>query len=122
MRSNLLALATIGLFLMAGCAGAGATAVELDDNYFQVVGKPATKNGDATAKVGEKWKFDNDGTHTHTVTVHWVGDAATTTMKNQTLAHGASTDFTFAKAGTFHVWCTIHGAMTSGMHITVKVA
>lgn len=114
----------VSLFLaLAGCAASGGgIEVEVDDSYFEVAGQPATKNGNATAKVGEAFEFKNDGAIDHTVTVHRPPDPGTQFLKDDVVQPGASTSFTFDKAGTYHIWCKYHGQLTSGMHLTVTVS
>ncbi|MEA3143419.1 MAG: Cupredoxin-like domain [Thermoplasmata archaeon] len=91
--------------------GSGAKTVELYDNYFE--------DGNLTLAADSSVTYKNMGTHGHTVTVHWVGDPVTTYKLDQTLQPGGSVSFTFSPAGTYHVWCRFHGAMTSGMATVV---
>ncbi|MEA3190316.1 MAG: hypothetical protein QOD77_898 [Thermoplasmata archaeon] len=89
-----------------------ADEVALRDNMFD----PTTLD---VAK-GTLVRFDNEGARRHTVTIHWVGDPIEVTKLNQTVEVGSDTSFTFATAGTYHVWCRFHGTMTSGMAMVVK--
>jgi plastocyanin len=127
------------LLLLAGCAGttdstsssttaAGTTQtgstsgpapggttprkVDLEDNHFE--------DGNLTLTKGATISYVNAGMHDHTVTVHWVGEPVTTLRLDRTLRPGEAVSFTFADAGTYHVWCRFHGTMTSGMATVVK--
>jgi plastocyanin len=108
--------------LLAGCTGStygssstptagGAKTVGLYDNYFE--------DGNATVAKGASILYKNEGKNPHTVTVHWVGEPLTTFRLDKTLQPGESVSFTFVDAGTYHVWCRFHGAMTSGMATVV---
>lgn len=112
-------------FAVSGCAGTDdgeeGREVEVDDDYFEVSGEPASKNATSTAAVGEKFEFNNEGQRSHTVTIHRPPDPVTTYLIDETLVAGDETSFTFDKAGTYHIWCRFHGEMTSGMHLTVTV-
>jgi plastocyanin len=93
--------------------GSETRSVDLYDNYYE--------NGNLTVPVGTTIKYSNEGTHGHTVTIHWAGssgvqgDPLTTYKIDKTLQHGESTTYTFAVAGTYHVFCRFHGTMTTGM-------
>jgi plastocyanin len=87
--------------------------VSLVDNRFV--------DGNKTIPAGSSIMYMNDGSHGHTVTIHWVGEPATVTRLNQTLQPGQDVTFTFDQAGTYHVWCRFHGQMTSGMASVVTV-
>jgi plastocyanin len=100
--------------VLAGCSGgsAGAT-VEVNDNAFD----PKTFTVDA----GEEVHFEVAGSNPHTVTIHKAGDPLTTLLMDEDVRSGDDVHFTFAAAGTYHVWCTVHGQMTSGMAMVVTV-
>lgn len=102
---------------LAGCLDAedsGAGEIEVDDNSF----RPST----ATAKVGETFEFENEGSATHTVTVHRPPAPATEYVFDRELKSGASTSLTFDQPGTYHVFCRFHGSIGSGMHLNVEVS
>ncbi len=111
-------------FALAGCAGDDGEGkeVEVDDDYFEVDGNPNSKNGDAAAKVGDTFTFENEGQRVHSVTVHRPPDAATTTIKDTDVQPGQDTSLSFDKAGVYHVWCKYHGSMGAGMHLNVTVS
>ena len=85
--------------------------VEMYDDCFA--------GGNRTVPVGSTLMFMNEGARNHTVTIHWVGDPVTTTKVDQKLEPGHDLNFTFASAGTYHVWCKYHGQMTRGMAMVV---
>jgi plastocyanin len=87
--------------------------VNLVDNQF--------KDGNKTIPAGSSIMYMNEGSHGHTVTIHWVGEPATATRLNQTLQPGQDVTFTFDQKGTYHVWCRFHGTMTAGMASVVTV-
>lgn len=98
----------------AACKG-----VIVSDNLFT----PTTLASAHPANVA--WK--NDGGARHSITIHQAGRAVTDHAKDTDLLAGASTDFTFAEAGTFHVYCKYHssgssGNFGSGMVMTITVA
>ena len=65
---------------------------------------------------------DDRAVHAHTVTIHKAGDATSIILKDTAVSSAnPETSFTFASAGTYHVWCKNHGGMTSGMHMLVTV-
>ena len=99
---------------LAGCSGgsAGAT-IHVRDNAFD----PKT----LTVDSGEEVHFEVEGSNPHTVTIHKAGDAAATLQVNETVSDGDDVHFTFPSAGTYHVWCQIHGTMTTGMAMLVTV-
>lgn len=109
--------------LLAGCTGTTTTtsttaatgsgrSVEVEDNVFH--------DGNLTLSKGSAVAYKNEGERAHTVTVHWVGEPATTLRLDRTLQPGESVSFTFMDAGTYHVWCRFHGSMTAGMASVVK--
>jgi plastocyanin len=87
--------------------------VSLVDNQF--------KDGNKTIAAGSSIMYMNEGSHGHTVTIHWVGEPVTATRLNQTLQPGQDVTFTFDQKGTYHVWCRFHGTMTTGMASVVTV-
>ena len=91
----------------------GTRSVNVADNEFV--------DGDFTIVSGTTVTYTNVGAGGHTVTIHWVGDPATTLKLDQTIQPGQSAQFTFATTGTYHVWCRFHGTMTSGMASVVTV-
>lgn len=97
---------------LAGCSGGAGTTVTLTNNRFD----PSSLTIDA----GDEVHFEvEEGTHT--VTIHKAGDPTTTLLMDADVSAGDDTHFDFAAAGTYHVWCTIHGQMTSGMAMVVTV-
>lgn len=113
MLRILAALSLLAAMTVAGCSSGGAHGtVTLTNNAFS----PKSLTVDA----GEEVHFEvKEGTHT--VTIHKAGDPTTTLLKNDNVQAGADTHFTFPSAGTYHVWCTLHGQMTSGMAMVVTV-
>lgn len=112
-----LAAALVSTALLAGCSsGSGAQKLEIEifDNEFD--------GGNRNFTVGTQVEFDNEGSAVHTVTIHKVGEPATELRLDQELSSGQKADFTFAEAGTYHVWCKKHGGMTSGMAIVITIA
>jgi plastocyanin len=78
-------------------------------------------DGDKSVPVGSSIMYMNEGSHAHTVTIHWTGEDASLTRINQTLQPGQDVTFTFDQKGTYHVWCRFHGTMTTGMASVVTV-
>jgi plastocyanin len=113
MLRILAALSLLAAMTVAGCSsGGGAATVTLSNNKFD----PSSLTVDA----GEEVHFEvEEGTHT--VTIHKAGDPTTTLLKDEQVSAGADTHFSFPAAGTYHVWCTLHGQMTSGMAMVVTV-
>lgn len=104
------------LTLVAGCSGTSSsttgptsdqTHINLLDNRFDPTA--------ATFKADQTAHFENKGSNTHTVTVH---DANGNVLHDKTLAPGASDDFKFPGAGTFHVFCKIHNGMATEVTTT----
>ncbi len=103
---------------VAGCSSSDGTfdgTVEVDDNYFEPT--------EATVAAGTTVTLQMEGgaARSHTVTIHKVGNPATMMMHNHTMGPSGMTEYTFATAGTCHVWCRFHGSMTSGMRMLVTV-
>lgn len=99
-----------GALTTTSSAGGGSPEelmVSMVDNRFV--------DGDKSVPVGSSIMYMNEGSHTHTVTVHWTGEDARLTRLNQTLEPGQQVTFTFDQKGTYHVWCRFHGTMTTGM-------
>lgn len=92
--------------------GPGPDTVTLADDAFP---------GDRTVDVATELTFVNDGQHAHTVTIQRHGDLPGTLKSDRELAPTESTQFRFTQRGTYDVWCSIHGASGSGMHMTVMV-
>ncbi|MEK6986239.1 MAG: plastocyanin/azurin family copper-binding protein [Candidatus Thermoplasmatota archaeon] len=80
------------------------------------------KNGNFAIRTMDQAMYMNEGARAHTVTVHKVGDAATTTRIDRTLQPDQTYTYTFDAPGTYHVYCRLHGTTTSGMTSTVEVA
>jgi plastocyanin len=121
MKAIALVIVVLVSIGFSGCAAEG-NEVEIDDNYFVVEGKPSSRNGNATAKVGDVFEFKSEGKIDHTVTIHVPPAASAVFAKDDTVKPGGETSFTFPQAGTYHVFCRFHGNFTSGMHLTVTVA
>lgn len=114
MLRILAALSLLAAMTVAGCSSGGAHGtITVKDNEFS----PKTLTVDA----GEEVHFEVTGSNAHTVTIHMVGDPVTTLKMDQDVSKGDDVHYTFAAAGTYHVWCTIHGSMTSGMAMVVTV-
>lgn len=94
--------------------GAEDLMVDMLDNRFV--------DGNQTVGVGSSIMYMNEGSHSHTVTIHWVGDPATTYKADQALQPGQDFTYRFDAKGTYHVFCKYHGQMTSGMYSVVTVA
>lgn len=92
----------------------GMKMVSMVDNSF--------RNADFSTSPGGQAMYMNQGKNEHTVTIHMVGDSATTTKLDKPLQPGTTETYTFATAGTYHVYCKLHGTMTTGMTSTVTVA
>jgi plastocyanin len=116
---TLLALSIV--VLLAGCAGTTTTTTTTGSSSGKEVGlyDNSFEDGNLTLAAGSTVKYTNEGHNAHTVTIHWVGDPLTTTKIDKTLQPGESVSYTFATAGTYHVWCRFHGQMTSGMATVV---
>ena len=121
MRPSSMRLATFALVLptvLAGCAadegesGGDGTHVEVDDNYFE---PEAT-----TIDAGTTLEFENEGLREHTVTVV-RGGQDDVKLLDETIGPGEGTPFLFDAAGEYEVYCRFHGALGSGMHMTVTV-
>ncbi|HUR60757.1 MAG TPA: cupredoxin domain-containing protein [Candidatus Thermoplasmatota archaeon] len=105
------------MVLVAGCSGSSTTSttgptsdqthIDLLDNRYDPTA--------ATFKADQTAHFQNKGARTHTVTVH---DADGKVLHDQTLAPGASDDFKFPGAGTFHVFCKLHDGMATQVTTT----
>ncbi len=112
MRRILLALA--GAILIAGAMAApslsAGKSVEIGDNYFVRDAGHAT----VTIKKGKSLTWHWTGRHSHNVTV----SSGPVKFASPTQHHGASFSHRFAKAGTYKIYCTIHGPQ---MSMTVKV-
>jgi plastocyanin len=115
MLRPILLSALLATFVLAGCASSSANTVNLTNtNTFE--------GGDRTIATGTLLTFKNeDANKDHTVTIHWVGDPTTTLKMDKVLKYDETATYTFATAGTYHVWCKYHGQMTSGMHMVVTV-
>jgi plastocyanin len=112
----LLALLPLAFLALAGCSDSGFSgSIEVDDNYF----KPTSATIDAGDAI--HFEVESDAQNAHTITIHKAGDPTTTLLLDQHVSAGDDAHFTFASAGTYHVWCQIHGGMTSGMHTLITV-
>ncbi len=113
MRRLLLALA--GAVLVTGALAApslsAGKSVEVGDNYFVRDAGHAT----VAIKKGLSLSWHWTGMHPHNVTV-LSGPAK---FHSATLMHGASYTHKFTRAGTYNIYCTIHGKKMS-MKVTVK--
>jgi len=103
-------LTAVALLLVVGCSDStspNGNAVDVKDNSFS----PGSVSVAAGTTVTWTWK----GSATHNVT--WVGGspAASATQSSGTYQR------TFATAGTFEYYCTIHGTPTSGMRGSITV-
>lgn len=93
--------------------------VNVKDNEFE--------GGTRTIPAGTSVKYTNTGNNAHTVTIHYAGnngvggDPSTTYKHDATIQKGQDTTYTFPLPGTYHVFCKLHGAMTTGMTSTVTV-
>ena len=100
-------LVVLALTLPAlACGDDESSAVSVADDEFE----PASKTVSVGASVSWQWT----GTHQHNVT--WV--VASTNSATQTTGTFMRT---FATAGSYAYYCTIHGTATTGMHGTIVV-
>mgnify|MGYP001615822079 CR=1 FL=1 len=108
-----IALLPLAFVTLAGCSDGGFDGtITLNADSFS----PKS----ATVDAGDEVHFEV-ASGTHTVTIHMVGDPTTTLKLDQSVSAGDDAHFTFAAAGTYHVWCKLHGTMTSGMAMVVTV-
>jgi plastocyanin len=101
-----LLLATLALPALACGDSNDATEVSVKDDVFD----PASRTVSVGATVSWQWS----GTHQHNVT--WV--VASTNSATQTTGTFMRT---FATAGSYVYYCTIHGTPTTGMQGTIVV-
>ena len=107
--------ATLATLLIAGCSGsppAGTDHQDVDvrDNNFN----PSTVN----VVPGQAVEFHSSGNSKHTVTIH---DGAGKTVLDKELSKGQSASYTFATAGSYHVFCKFHSTVDGvGMSMTVN--
>ena len=113
MLRILAALSLLAAMTVSGCAGGGEVTITVKDNEFD----PKT----LTVDSGEEVHFEVTGSNPHTITIHFAPDPLTTLKLDQEVSAGDDTHFTFAATGTYHVWCKLHGTMTSGMAMVVTV-
>jgi plastocyanin len=116
MRTATVLLITLVLgTFMSGCTmmGGGSKTVSATDNQFSPNTLSIKQNTQVT------WK--NDGSNTHSVTIHKVGDGSATTKKDTDIQKGTSTNFKFEETGTFHVFCKYHSAGSAGQYGTGMV-
>lgn len=122
MRLPLLILTVL---LLAGCAGSKSSdSPEMTDSpEFKMITMEdnTIKNGDMQVNVNDRAMYMNRGSTTHTVTVHLVGDGSTTYKLDSEVQPGKDVTYRFTAPGTYHVFCKLHGTMTSGMTSTVTV-
>jgi plastocyanin len=79
----------------------GACALNEPKCLFTPASYNATVNGAAVV-----WK--NDGTVGHTVAANSTQNGSLPTFSSPTIGAGGTYSFTFATAGTYHYFCTIH--------------
>ena len=122
-------LALVSLVFLAGCSGkpsVGSTAPddEADSQGMKMMSMldNSFKDGNMNIAPGVSAMYMNQGERVHTVTIHAVGDPATTFKLDKTLQPGQTVTHVFSAPGTYHVFCTMYGTMTSGMTSTVNVA
>lgn len=122
MRGTLALLLTLALAIsLSGCTGMGSSAavkVSATDNQFNPNSKSIKQNTEMT--------WTNDGNNRHSITIHKVGDAVTTTKIDRDIEKGTSTTYKFEETGTYHVYCKYHsggtaGSFGDGMVMTVTV-
>ena len=114
--------------LITGCAGTDTPsdddAGESPSRTMKMVSMvdDSIKNGNFAIRTMDQAMYMNEGQRAHTVTVHKVGDSATTTKVDRTLQPDEEYTYTFDAPGTYHVYCRFHGTMTTGMTSTVEVS
>lgn len=109
---RLLVVLAMSALALAGCSSDAGATVTLRNNSFD----PSALTVDAGTEVHFEVKEGS-----HTVTIHKAGDPTTQLLKDVRVSAGDDEHFSFAAAGTYHVWCTFHGTMTSGMAMVVTV-
>jgi plastocyanin len=62
----------------------------------------------------------DDADNEHNVLIHEVPQTSNA-LEERGLTAGDEVSFTFENATTYHVWCDLHGEMTSGMAMVVTV-
>jgi plastocyanin len=108
------AIATAGVAIAPSSASARVASVdrvvtiEIRDNFFA----PSTLN----VAPGTTVRWVNVGRNTHNVT-----PATGTAYGSANLTPGKTYVHTFASAGTFAYYCTLHGTPTSGQHAALAV-
>lgn len=120
-------LAAVAL-LLAGCAGNDTSSDDRGDGSSSPTMKMVSmvddsiKDGNFAIRTMDQAMYMNEGQRAHTVTVHKVGDSATTTKVDRTLQPDEVYTYTFDAPGTYHVYCRFHGTMNTGMTSTVEVS
>ena len=72
-----------------------------------------------TLGAGASLTFANRGSHEHTVTIEKENHSGT--LLDRRLEPTQVVTFTFGGAGTYHIWCTLHGGKGEGMHTVFTV-
>lgn len=112
----LLALCALAALTVSGCSGGGADAgatVHLRNNEFD----PKA----LTVASGDEVHFEVEEGR-HAISIHKAGTPPNELLLEESdLSAGADTHFAFPSTGTYHVWCPLHGTMTTGMAMVVTV-
>jgi plastocyanin len=108
---SLLLAATVSLGVAVPAALAATKSIKVGDNYFvKAKGVPTV-----TVKKGTtvKWNFAGDSPHNVTVSKGPVK------FKSKTMSSGSYSK-KLTKAGTYKIFCSIHGASDQSMVLKVK--
>lgn len=131
-RRTTTALAVV-LLGAASCGGGGSSksssALNLDGKQFKDHTGKATVDVDAvdnsftpkyiTVSAGTKVKFKNDGHNEHNVIA--ANEGAFKSALQSDFQPGTTVTVTFAKAGDYPYYCSLHGTATVGMVGGVRV-
>ena len=110
-------LITVAAFALAAACGGSTSPSGPGPNQVFMVGlafTPLTR----TVSAGTTVTWLNQDAVAHTVTYSSGPGSA---FDSGSIAAGGVYTHTFAVAGTYQVYCTIHGTPTTGMHATVVV-
>jgi plastocyanin len=115
-RTAFVCLAFLTLAL-AGCSGTSSTTSNTAAGDNQAVSISEFKFNPSTVNLnkGSSLTWTNEGSAKHSVSIHSPAGAQ---VKDDDVAPGATTSYTFNDVGSYHVFCKYHSQMV--MSVTVK--
>lgn len=122
MRMSLLFVALLATVDLSGCGSHPSAAAAGNGQTTTVsINEMAFTPREVKIKAGSTITWANEDVVDHDVTQATPGSGQKPLFKSPSLGQGKTFAYTFTKAGTYPIYCSLPGHLDSGMKMTVTV-